>query len=211
MAILLCAATETEVQQTKAWIQSNAPEVEVLITGVGLMAATYSLSRYLCTNKPDWIVQAGVAGSLSAKVQACDVVQVSAECVGDLGVEETAGFQNLFVMGLADGNAYPWTNGKLSNPFAYPGIKSIVGVSINEITTRPEKLIFYRDYLGAEVESMEGAALHYVALNEKIRFLQLRAVSNIAGERDKSKWKLKEAIASLNTCLIDILPQLSKL
>jgi futalosine hydrolase len=55
---------------------------------------------------------------------------------------------------------------------------------------------------------MEGAALHYVALCEKIPFLQLRAVSNYVGERDKNKWALREAIANLNMELQRILIKL---
>ena len=51
---------------------------------------------------------------------------------------------------------------------------------------------------GADIESMEGAAFHYVCLQEKIKFLQLRSISNIAGERDKTKWTMKEAIVNLN-------------
>jgi futalosine hydrolase len=49
---------------------------------------------------------------------------------------------------------------------------------------------------------MEGAAFHYIALMEKIPYIQLRAVSNMVGERDKSKWKMKEAINALNEQLI---------
>jgi futalosine hydrolase len=52
---------------------------------------------------------------------------------------------------------------------------------------------------------MEGAALHYTCLMENIPFIQLRAVSNFVGERDKNKWKMKEAIAVLNEKLRRIL------
>ncbi len=52
---------------------------------------------------------------------------------------------------------------------------------------------------GAEVESMEGAAFHYVCLQQKINFLQLRSISNRVGERDKSKWKLKRQLKTLTT------------
>ena len=52
---------------------------------------------------------------------------------------------------------------------------------------------------------MEGAALHYVCLSEKIPFLQLRSVSNYVGERDKNKWAVREAIANLNIELQKIL------
>ena len=57
---------------------------------------------------------------------------------------------------------------------------------------------------------MEGAALHYVCLMEKIPFLQIRAVSNVIGERDKSRWKLKEAMKSLNESLVFLIQKLEK-
>lgn len=56
----------------------------------------------------------------------------------------------------------------------------------------------YKNTIGAVIESMEGAALHYVALMESVPFLQIRAVSNYIGERDKSKWLLQKAIGNLN-------------
>ncbi|MFZ1371603.1 MAG: futalosine hydrolase, partial [Ferruginibacter sp.] len=55
------------------------------------------------------------------------------------------------------------------------------------------------------IETMEGAALHYVCLQENIPFLQIRSISNYVGERDKIKWKLKEAIENLNTDLIKLI------
>jgi futalosine hydrolase len=39
---------------------------------------------------------------------------------------------------------------------------------------------------------MEGAALHYTCLMEKIPFMQLRSISNYIAERDKSKWGHEE-------------------
>ncbi|ULT38317.1 hypothetical protein KRR40_24600 [Niabella defluvii] len=54
---------------------------------------------------------------------------------------------------------------------------------------------------------MEGAALHYVALMEKIPFLQIRGISNYVGERDKRKWNFKDAIDNLNNELVRIVEQ----
>jgi futalosine hydrolase len=48
---------------------------------------------------------------------------------------------------------------------------------------------------------MEGAALHYVCLKEKIPFLQVRAISNYITRRDRNAWRMAEAIASLNAQL----------
>jgi futalosine hydrolase len=55
---------------------------------------------------------------------------------------------------------------------------------------------------------MEGAALHYVGLQENIAFLQLRSVSNAIGVRDKTRWNIPLAIGRLNEQLIHLLQQL---
>jgi futalosine hydrolase len=43
---------------------------------------------------------------------------------------------------------------------------------------------------------------------EKIPFLQLRSVSNVLGERDKSRWKISEALQHLNEELISFIRKL---
>ena len=88
------------------------------------------------------------------------------------------------------------------------GLTIVDGVTINEITTSAERINFYKEQLKANVETMEGAALHYVCLCEKIPFLQIRGVSNYVGERNKNKWTLREAIANLNIELQTILIKL---
>ena len=66
-----------------------------------------------------------------------------------------------------------------------------------------------REKFGADIESMEGAAFHYVCLQQKIKFLQLRSISNVAGERDKTKWMMKEAINNLNIELKNLVKKYS--
>jgi futalosine hydrolase len=50
----------------------------------------------------------------------------------------------------------------------------------------------------ASLETMEGAALHYVCLMENIPFIQIRAISNVIGERNKKNWKIDDAVLNLN-------------
>jgi len=58
---------------------------------------------------------------------------------------------------------------------------------------------------------MEGAAFHYMGRDLHIPFIQLRAVSNYVGERDKSKWKMRDAIYNLNETLLQYLDALHKI
>ena len=211
MRVLLCAATKFEIEATTVFLEKH-PEyksrVDVLITGIGLTAATYQLTRSILSDKPKFIIQAGVCGSLDNYLSPGDVVVVEKENIGDLGVMENGSFLPVFNLGLTLANEEPWTNGKLCNNLSVlrkTGLTIVDGVTINEITTNSERINFYKEKLKANVETMEGAALHYVCLSEKIPFLQIRSVSNYVGERNKNKWALREAIANLNLELQSIL------
>ena len=159
--------------------------------------------------KPDTMIQAGVAGSFDPAIALTTTVVVRDEVVGDLGVAEDGVFRSLFAMGFQSPNVHPWTDAVLRNPHqnlldSMTPIQ-VKGSTINEISTAPDRIAYYKNELGALVESMEGAAFHYVALQEDIPFVQVRSPSNYVGERDKSKWKLKEAVASLNSHLQEYL------
>jgi futalosine hydrolase len=186
--------------------------VDLLVTGVGLMACTYALAKEISLKRPDFILQAGVAGSLQTDQPLAQVVAVQSECIGDLGVKENEDFRSLFEMKLLGENTPPWKNSRLINDSEWlltAGLPVVDSVSVNEISTNEETIMYYRQQLNVQIESMEGAALHYVALLEKIPFLQLRSLSNFIGERDKAKWKMKEAINNLNHELLKILEKLN--
>jgi futalosine hydrolase len=209
MQLLLCASTDFEIKPAIDFIrEKNIREIEILITGVGMMATTYSLTKTVLSKRPDFILQAGLAGCLNKNLALTKIVIVENENIGDLGAEENGAFKTLFDLKLLDSNLLPWKNGKLSNSIETlksTGITIVDGVTVNEISTNKERIEYYREQLNASVESMEGAALHYIALQEKIPFLQMRSLSNFAGERDKSKWVMDIAIANLNIELIRIL------
>jgi futalosine hydrolase len=201
MHLLLCSATPFEIQPTVDFIKrERLTNVEVLITGIGPMVAIYAISRAVFMNRPEFILQAGVAGSLDKNLPLTKIVLVENEIAGDVGVFQQGKFHSLFDLGLLGRNDPPWSDGKLANnveALKSTGLSVVDSVTVNEISTSSERIHYYRK-LGARIESMEGAALHFVALSEKIPFLQIRSLSNFVGERDKGKWMMNEAINSLN-------------
>lgn len=214
MRLLVCAATEFEIEATLSFLNKH-PEIknnmEVLITGVGLTAATYQLTKKIISDRPRFVLQAGICGSLDHYLAPGKIVVVEKESIGDLGVMEKGSFSSIFNLGFAQLNEEPWSNGRLCNNISVlqkTGLTIVDGVTINEITTNRERINFYKEQLKVNIETMEGAALHYVCLSEKIPFLQLRCVSNYVGERDKNKWALWESISNLNIELQRILVKL---
>jgi futalosine hydrolase len=60
-----------------------------------------------------------------------------------------------------------------------------------------------RSSTGAVVESMEGAALLRMAAMWGVEAVQIRAVSNVAGPRDRAAWKVAEALEALREFFAD--------
>jgi futalosine hydrolase len=193
---LVIAATQMEIQP----LMSAHFEADYLITGVGSPATVYNLLKKITTKKYDVVLQVGVAGSFDESLKLGEVVLVNADCFADLGAFENKQFYSLFDLNLNK------ENGWLINQHQFnTSLKFVKGISVNSLTDESEKITLFKVKYQADIESMEGAALHFVCLQEKIPFLQIRGISNFVGERDKSKWQLKSAIESSNNAALQIL------
>ena len=214
MRITLFAATTFEVAPLIQFLKDQKLEdrVQVEITGVGLMAATYCITKAVMANKPDLLLQAGLAGCIDTLIPLGTTAAVLRESVGDLGVLQNATFTSAFDLGLMKPGEHPFEEGKLVNNhhdlLRDAELPFVDSVTVNEISTNDDRISYYKHGLGAGIESMEGAALHYVGLMESIPFLQIRSFSNYVGERDKSQWVLEGAIEILN---LELQRQLTKL
>jgi futalosine hydrolase len=186
-------------------------DIDVLITGIGLTATTYSLMKQLSVKRPGIIIQAGVGGCFNKKIPLGTVLAIKQDAIADQSVIELDKLKTLFDLKLLPRDQYPYSKGWLVNKselLKKTALKKVKGISTNEITTSNQKIKFYKATFDPVTESMEGAALHYVCLMEKIPFLQIRSVSNYIAERNKKNWKMKESIINLNKELISLLQKL---
>ena len=211
MTCLLIASTTMEIEPFLAEYRQYPGlvpcELDILISGIGICSTSYRLQKQLGIRQPDIVIQAGVAGSYDRKAEPGQVVLVARDRIGDEGAVEKGQFQTLTDLGLTNASDFPYLRGWLKNPLQ-PKIKSVStvsGITVNQVSSNRKMVAIYKEKYKASVETMEGAALHYTCLMENIPFLQLRAISNIAGERNKKKWKMKEAITALNFSLANLL------
>lgn len=214
MKLLLIAATELEIKPTLQWLNDQKyPDADVLITGVGSMAAAWQLGRYLARQKPDLAIQAGIAGSFSHNWPLGETVLVTSETLGDLGAENNQTFQDLFEIGLWQADMPPFTNKELINtlkflPAALQQLPRARGITVNTVTGNAASITRLEEKYRPDVESMEGAPFHYGCLQEEVPFLQLRTISNYVEIRDKSRWNIPLAVQNLNNTLQTLLGEL---
>ncbi|MBL0130527.1 MAG: futalosine hydrolase [Chitinophagaceae bacterium] len=217
MNCLVVAATANEISPFLEKYRtikkiSVSMDIDILITGIGLTATTYSLVKQLSIKRPDLIIQAGVAGCFTTTIPLGTVVAIKQDTIADEGVVEQKKLRTIFDLKLMPQNQFPFSKGWLINPagelIKKIKLKAVKGISVNEITTSKQVIQFYKDKFHPATESMEGSALHYVCLMEKIPFLQIRSISNYIGERKKKKWNLNDSIHNLNQELIRIVAEL---
>ena len=197
MKILVIAATDIEL---KPFLKAKH-SCDILITGVGIAATVYQLQKKIGQKKYDYIIQAGIAGTFDKTLGLGKTVIVKKDCFGDLGMEENGKFSTLFDNGFLKKNTSPYSNGWLVNAnkklkqFSLPIVSAVTVQKVSDSKKQTKQLI---ETFQPTIESMEGAAFHYVCIQEKISFLQIRGISNHVGIRDKSTWKMKQAIENLN-------------
>lgn len=204
MQILLVSATEMELGD----LHSHHSNVDILLSGVGAPQTTFQLSRRLHQIDYDWVIQLGIAGSFTQEVPVGQACLVQRDRFADLLLVDDDSVRSIYEAGLADPNAFPFNDGWLNNPYlsklttTYPMAS---GLTVNTVTGESVVNQRHAAKFGAALETMEGAALHYVCREMEIPFLQIRGVSNRVGDRNKSNWKINEALQAAHQLFHQIL------
>ena len=220
MRVVITAATPNEWMAINKRMnplyagESSRLQVSFHESGVGILNTTFTLSSLVVEAQPDLIVQVGIAGTFDQKLLG-KVVVVKEEFLGDLGVEENGNFKDVFDLKLELPGRFPFLKKRLPNvwlnKFNLLNLPTVTGITVNEVSTRPKRIDQLQKKYKAEIESMEGAALHYVGLQTNIPILQIRSISNAIGERDKSKWIIDDALYELTNTTLKFLDRLYKL
>ncbi len=186
--------------------------IDVLIPGVGMVPTAYFLGRQLAQQKYDLAINAGIAGTFNKSLPMGTVANVVEDCVPELGAEDGDNFLSVFKLGLADPDTYPYRSGRLINES--PGsarwendaiigkLPRIKAITSNTVRGNSESIARIKRIANADIESMEGAAFFFACFSATTPCLQIRAVSNLVEERDKSHWNLDLALKNLNKVLL---------
>lgn len=223
MKILLVAATFKEIAPLFNYLgikphdgiifyqnfDVNNKKLDILVTGIGMVATSYWMGTVLATSKYDLILNAGIAGSFKKKYPPGTVANVIQDGFPEMGAETPSGFKDIFSMGLLNINEKPFISGQVNNPFKNEYISknlpTVTAITSNTIHGDEKSIKTLANAYNPGLESMEGAAFMYCCIMNNTRFFQIRAVSNYVEVRDKEKWETKTAINNLFKTLKDFL------
>ena len=192
------------------------PAAAVLELGVGKVAAALSLAQRLAAPSPQRfraVLLCGVAGAYPQRhreqappVGLAGVVMVGSEVLADEGVATPQGFLDLGRAATgaalvdcgpfdADAGLTRWAAERLLVPVVRGATVSTCS-GIDALSAQRHR------HTGADVETMEGAAVAAVCRRFGMPLLQLRAISNWTGDRDRGGWDLAAAVAAMQVALV---------
>ena len=201
-----------------AW-EGRLGDTDVVLThlGVGKVNTAAGLALALERWRPEAVVQFGIGGTFVGSFLSLGMVAVaSVDIHVDTGAGEPDAWEDMQSLGfpLLDGppprfNEMP-TDRRLSERLAAPSAAPLLRFATSErVTGSLEAAERVQRRFDVAIESMEGAAAAQVCLALGVPFAEIRAVSNIVGERDRRSWDAPRAIRAVGEALGAALPELA--
>jgi futalosine hydrolase len=199
--VLIMTAVEAEKQAVLRGLGEDSRFV-VHIAGVGPIAAAVSTATALAAADYDWVVSAGIGGGFVNKAAIGSVVIANEVIAADLGAQTPEGFSSLDELGF--GNTRIQVDGDLSSRLVEAARAKDISVhygpilTLSTVTGTAATASELAERIpGAAAEAMEGYGVAAAAYNRGLPFIEIRAISNLVGPRDKSAWRIAEALAAL--------------
>ncbi|GEL08310.1 futalosine hydrolase [Salisediminibacterium halotolerans] len=212
--ILIVTSVEAEKKAIEAGIGSNE-RVDVIAAGVGPVIAAVNTVKQLHKASYGAVINMGIAGGMPDQTAIGDAVIGTASCAADLGFESPDGFKPIDELGFATANVYPDHPlfNRLSSRLGLAGDMTVhegVILTLSTVTgTEETRTELQHRIPEGSAEAMEGFGIMTAAQEMRIPAVEVRAVSNYIGLRNKDEWRLQEAFDVLTKAAAHILKELS--
>lgn len=186
----------------------RAGPFDVLAGGVGPAAAAAAAAFALAAAPEPYglVVSAGIGGGFAPAAPVGSLVVATGIVAADLGAETPDGF--VPVTGLGFGrDAFVPPEALVREVAAATGAAPGPVLTVSTVTgSAARTAALLAAHPGAVAEAMEGFGVAEAADRLGVPVLELRAVSNPVGPRDRDAWRIGEALAALTEAFGKIAP-----
>lgn len=207
--VLIVVATHPEAARLR---DLEGRGTRVVVCGVGPVAAALSTQAALLAAPYDLALSAGIAGAYPGSGLRPGDLAVSSELIqADLGADDAGTFLGQDPLGLSvepepghTGRFAAWAGA--ADLAARAGAACGPALTLSTVTgSLATARILESRYPGALTEGMEGAGVAHAASRCGVPALEVRGVSNLVGPRDRSAWRVGEALAATRRGLVTLL------
>ncbi|MFD3379985.1 MULTISPECIES: futalosine hydrolase [unclassified Streptomyces] len=189
---------------------------DLLAAGVGPAAAAAATAAALTAaaldEQPsgpyDLVVSAGIGGGFQPEAPVGSLVLADEITAADLGAETADGFVPVTELGFGAVTHHP-PESLVRAVAAVTGARTGAVLTVNTVTGSAERAAeLRRRHPRALAEAMEGFGVAEAAAAHGVPVLELRAVSNPVGPRDRAAWRIGDALAALTGAFGKLAPAL---
>ncbi|MGV9285721.1 futalosine hydrolase [Streptomyces sp. NPDC003730] len=179
------------------------PALAAASTAAALTAAALGGTPY------DLVVSAGIGGGFAPHAPVGSLVVADAVTAADLGAETADGFLPVTDLGFGTVTHHP-PAGLVAAVAAATGARPGTVLTGSTVTGTARRAALLRErHPNALAEAMEGFGVAEAAAAHGVPVLELRAVSNPVGPRDRAAWRIGEALAALTDAFGKLAPVLT--
>ena len=194
----LLVVTAVDAERAAVAAAVRAPDVTVAEVGAGPAESAARTAALVARHRPDLVLCAGIAGGF-APTQVGDVVVATRIVFADFGAElpDGIGFTDADTLGFGR-VAYAVEPAVSAELVARTGARAGPVLTLARVTGTARTAGLLRDrFPDALAEAMEGAGVAAAASVAGVPFAELRAISNLVGPRDRSAWRIGDALEAL--------------
>ncbi|MGH4029585.1 futalosine hydrolase [Actinomycetota bacterium Odt1-20B] len=203
MRVLIATAVPAERDAVaRAFTAAPAGAFDVLAVGVGPAAAAAGTATALARADAPYglVVSAGIGGGFAPDAPVGSLVVADAITVADLGAESPdspGGFLPVTELGFGAVTHGPPLS-LVRDVAAATGAATGTVLTVSTVTGTAARAEALRArHPGALAEAMEGFGVAEAAAVHGLPVLEIRAVSNPVGPRDRAAWRIGDALAAL--------------
>lgn len=198
--IVIAAATEMELEYLKAYYSENK-NVKLLVTGAGIVNATFETTRFLLhETNVEIFINIGIVGYAGRDKNIGDCIKVIDETLIDIGMQNEDKFLSAFTFPFFKNESIYNNDGKITweNKEYFNHLPHVSAITSSIVHGNQQSVRWIEENYNSTVESMEGWAVAYVCKALKIPFCVIKGISNYIEPRNKSNWKIDLALKNIN-------------
>ncbi|WP_127483702.1 futalosine hydrolase [Paenibacillus ehimensis] len=201
LRVLVITAVAAERDAVLRGLRGDA-RFDVVAGGVGPAAAAASATKALAAAGYGLVVSAGIGGGFPGRAEIGSLVVADAIIAADLGAETPEGFRSVDELGFGSSRIAVDASlaARLTEALQRAGLPAHTGpvLTVSTVTgTAATASELAARVPGAAAEAMEGFGVAAAARDRGLPVLELRAISNAVGPRDREAWRIKEALDAL--------------
>ncbi|MDR3601700.1 MAG: futalosine hydrolase [Desulfosporosinus sp.] len=198
MRVLVMTAVSAERDAVLRGLGNN-PKFDVLVAGVGSVVAAVNTVKALVINEYSLVISAGIGGGFPGRAEVGSLVVANEIVVADLGAETSEGFCSVDELGFGFTHVQIEASlvDRVTRALQVAKLSVITGpvLTVSTVTGTAARAVELANRVpGATAEAMEGYGVGFAAFERGIPVLEIRAISNVVGPRERSTWRIKEAL-----------------